>query len=46
MSLGICFSILFGAYIIRQPLVKIQKSIKKLEENCLELNLFFNRNRK
>jgi hypothetical protein len=46
MSFGICFSIIVGALIIRQPLVKIQKSIKKLEENCVELNLFFNRNKK
>ena len=42
----VCASIIISAFIIRHPLVKIQRSIQNLEINCKELNMFFNRKNK
>ena len=40
----ICTSVIVGAYMIRQPLVRIQRAIEKVAHNVEELNKFFNRN--
>jgi hypothetical protein len=43
MTVFICSSILIGSFLIRRPIIKLQKTLQDMSHQVAQLNNFFNR---